>query len=75
MHIAIAHGQKNRVVYIDDRATPEQSAALKAIATRILSNHDSGAQFETAHITQEIGDRSARVQVGDAGGLETARRR
>lgn len=70
-HIAIAHGQKGRVVYIDDRATPEQSAALKAIATRILSKHDNDAQFETAHITQEIGDRSARVQVGDAGGFET----
>ena len=70
-HLAVAHAQKDRVVYIDDRATPGQSAALKAIAARILSSHGFDGHFETAHITQEIGDRSARVQVGDNGGFET----
>lgn len=71
LHLAVAHAQSERVVYIDDRATPEQSAALKAIATRMLANHGFNGTFETAHITQEIGDRSARVQVGESGGFET----
>src|SRR5579863_8464537 len=31
LHLAGAHGKGGRVWYIDDRATPEQEAALKAI--------------------------------------------
>lgn len=72
MHLAVAHAQKDRVAYIDDQATSEQSAALKAIAARILEGHSFTGPFESAHITQEIGDRTARVQVGDTGGFETA---
>ena len=71
MHLVVAHAQKSRVVYLDDQATPAQTAALKAIATRILQGHSFSGPFETAHITQEVGDRSAKVQVGANGGFET----
>lgn len=71
MHLVVAHAQKSRVVYLDDQATPAQTAALKAIATRILQGHSFSGPFETAHITQEVGDRSAKVQVGENGGFET----
>lgn len=71
LHLVVAHAQSSRVVYLDDQAKPEQSAALKAIATRILEGHSFAGPFETAHITQEIGDRSAKVQVGENGGFET----
>jgi len=71
LHLVVAHAQASRVVYLDDQATPEQTAAARAIATRILRGHSFSGPFETAHITQEIGDRSARVQVGVNGGFET----
>lgn len=71
LRMAVAHAQTDRVVYIDERATPEQSAALKAIATRMLQGHTFKGDFETARITQEIGDSSARVQLGENGGFDT----
>ena len=71
LHLAVAHAQSGRVAYIDENANPEQSAALKAIGSHILARHDFNGVFETAKITQEIGDTSARVQIGDAGGFET----
>ena len=70
LHLAVGHAQKNWIAYIDERASEEQSAALKAIATRILGNVGFKGDFETASITQEIGDRSARVQIGKNGGFE-----
>ncbi|HEV2387082.1 MAG TPA: DUF1326 domain-containing protein [Candidatus Acidoferrales bacterium] len=71
LHLAVGHAQKMWVAYIDDRASPAQSAALRVIATRVLKDTPFRGQFETAHITQEIGDRSARVQIGKYGGFET----
>ncbi len=71
LHLAVANAQKKWIAYIDDRASQEQSAALKAIANRILAQVDFKGDFETAPITQEIGDRSARVQIGKNGGFET----
>jgi len=71
LHLAVAHAQSDRIAYIDELANPEQSAALKAIGSRILAGHHFNGVFETAKITQEIGDTSARVQIGDAGGFET----
>jgi hypothetical protein len=37
LHLAVAHAQSDRIAYIDETATPEQSAALKAIGSKILS--------------------------------------
>jgi hypothetical protein len=71
LHLAVAHGQKDRAVYIDDSASPAQSEALRAIATHILGRRDFNGHFERARITQEIGDRSARVDIGNHGGFDT----
>jgi hypothetical protein len=71
LHLAVGHAQKMWVAYIDDRATPEQSRALKTIALRVLKDTPFRGQFETAHIVQQIGDSSARVQIGQYGGFET----
>lgn len=71
LHLAVARAQSDRVAYIDETATPEQSAALKAIGSKILAGHNFSGIFETDKITQEIGNTSARVQIGSAGGFET----
>jgi hypothetical protein len=71
LHLAVAHAQQDRVVYIDEAATPEQSEALKAIATRILAKHNFNGAFEKARIRQEIGDREAHVEIGTYGGFDT----
>lgn len=71
LHLAVGNGQKLWVAYIDDRATPQQAEALKAIATRVLSDVPFHGDFETARIVQEVGDRTARVQIGENGGFET----
>jgi len=71
LHFAFAHAQKDWVGYIDDRASHEQADALKAVGAHILASFGAKADFETARITQEAGDRSARVQIGERGGFET----
>jgi uncharacterized protein DUF1326 len=53
LRLAEAHGNKSRVWYIDDRATPEQAEALKAIATHI---DPSAKHWERVHIVQEVGE-------------------
>jgi len=67
LRLAGAHGKKSRVWYIDDRATPEQAEALKAIATRIdpKANH-----WESVHIVQEVDEKGNKLQIGDQGGFE-----
>jgi len=68
LHLAGAHGKKAHVWYIDDRATPDQAAALKAIATHIDAK--ASAHMETAHIVQEVGDKGNKLEIGDKGGFE-----
>ena len=68
LHLAGAHGKKARVWYIDDHSTPEQAAALKAIAAHIDSKPTT--HVETAHIVQEVGDKGNKLEIGDKGGFE-----
>jgi len=67
LRLAGAHGNKTKVWYIDDRATPEQAEALKAIAKHI---DPSVKYWEPAHIVQEVGEKGNRLQIGDQGGFE-----
>jgi len=68
LHLAGSHGKKGHVWYIDDRATPEQAAALKAIAAHIDSKPST--HVETAHIVQKVGDKGNKLEIGDKGGFE-----
>ncbi|HME00561.1 MAG TPA: DUF1326 domain-containing protein [Terriglobia bacterium] len=67
LRLAGSHGKKSKVWYIDDRATPEQGEALKAIATHI---DPSANHWERAHIVQEAGEKTNKLQIGDQGGFE-----
>jgi hypothetical protein len=71
LHLAAAHGKKSAVWYIDDRATPEQVEALKAITTHLLKNPKFDVHVETAHITQEVGEKGNRLEIDGKGGFET----
>ena len=68
LHLAGAHGKKGEVWYIDDRATPDQAVALRAIAGRMLTRKT--AYFETARITQEVSEKGNRLAIEDRGGFE-----
>ena len=68
LRLAGAHGKNGEVWYLDDRATPEQSQALKLIAAHIRTRKNS--YFESAHIVQEVGEKGNRVEIGDKGGFE-----
>lgn len=83
LHLAGAGGSKGMVLYGDDRANPEQLAALKAIgkaayAKMIKANHFKSAQdvppdmrlvaFKTAHIEQKADEKSCLLKIGDLGG-------
>jgi hypothetical protein len=81
LRLAFAQGAKGIVTYTDDRATPEQAAALRAISNDIQAKeralaqgaedptmHDLGARPAT--IVQEVGPKSNRLQIGDRGGFE-----
>ena len=70
LHLAGAHGRKTAVWYLDDGANPQQTAALKAIAGRFHHYNRFKIYFETAHITQEVGDKSNKLEVAGRGGFE-----
>ena len=55
LHLAGAHGKNGEVWYLYDRATPEQSQALKLIAAHIRTRKNS--YFEISHIVQEVGEK------------------
>jgi hypothetical protein len=63
LHLAGIHGNKSKVWYIDSKATPEQAAALHAIAQHMLES----PHVETAAITQEVGEKSNLLKIGDKG--------
>jgi hypothetical protein len=70
LHLAGAHGKKTAVWYLDGRANPQQAAALKAIAGRFLRSHRYKVYFETARITQEVGEKGNKLEVAGRGGFE-----
>lgn len=71
LRLAGAHGKKGDVWYIDERATSEQAAALKAIANHMFHPRHAKIYFETAAITQVVGDKNNELKVGDRGGFES----
>ena len=70
LRLAGAHGKKADVWYIDERASPEQASALKAIARCLLKDPKKKVYVETARITQEVGEKGNRLEVGERGGFE-----
>jgi hypothetical protein len=85
LRTAGALGEKGMVAYLDERATPEQSEALKAIWQQIGETAQAANAappggppapeipflgFKTARIEQEVGTRSHRLKIGDQGGFE-----
>jgi len=81
LNLAGAAGEKGFVIYVDQRATPEQAEALKAIAQRIGSTMqpppgqpaDESMKLlgmKTAAIQQVVGDKSCRLALGDVGGFQ-----
>lgn len=70
LHLAGVHGKKAIVWYVDDRATPEQAAALKDIARRSLRHPSRQVRVETAHITQVVGEKGNNLAIGNQGGFE-----
>jgi hypothetical protein len=87
LRLAAGAGAKGIVFYIDDRATPEQAKALKAIARQIWSRvrEITAAQnpaalsdpqmtllgFKTVRIDQEVGQKNNRLEIGSAGAFES----
>lgn len=85
LRLAGAAGAKGIVIYLDDRATPQQADALKAIAGHIgqrvheiavaqdpKAAEDPSLQFlgfKTARIEQEVGKTDCRLKIGDQGGF------
>jgi hypothetical protein len=81
LKVAGAMGEKGIVFYLDNRASKEQADALKAIVERIgetmrtdpalpAETQAKFLGFRTARIVQEVGEKSCRLQIGDAGGFE-----
>jgi hypothetical protein len=81
LQLAGAAGEKGFVIYVDQRATPEQAEALKAIAQHIGSTMqpppgqppDESMKLldvKTAAIEQVVGDKSCRLALGDVGGFQ-----
>lgn len=87
LRFAGAAGAKGFVAYLDDRATPAQTEALKAIVTHIGARLRELAMaqdpkagddpsmnflaFKSARIQQEVGPKGNRLVIGDQGGFES----
>ena len=69
LHLVGAHGKKSKVWYIDERATPQQAAALRAITLDLDWHSTTPVYWEVARITQKIGEKCQEVQVGGHGGF------
>jgi hypothetical protein len=72
LYLAGGYGKKAMVWYIDEKATPEQAQALRAIAEHMVrANGFKGpVHFDTRHITQEVEPRGHRVDIDGRGGFE-----
>ncbi|HET7099820.1 MAG TPA: DUF1326 domain-containing protein [Terriglobia bacterium] len=71
LHLAAAHADKAVVWYIDERATPKQFAALKAIAVSLHYYHSElPAFYKAARITQVVTDKGNDVEIEGHGGFK-----
>jgi hypothetical protein len=70
LHLAAAHADKAVVWYIDERATPRQFVALKAIAVRLGYRSDLPTFFKAAHITQVVTSKGTDVEIEGHGGFK-----
>jgi hypothetical protein len=81
-----ANGAKGYVFYIDDKASPAQESALKAISNEMIAKAwaANGLKdpkkvpaefkligFQRAKITQEISPKANNIKLGDSGGFQT----
>jgi hypothetical protein len=87
LHLAAGSGAKGVVWYIDERAAPEQAAALEAMARAMhrrmldeVAKVDPKAAeapqlqllgFRKARITQQVGARGHSLKIGDQGEFES----
>jgi hypothetical protein len=70
LHLVGAHGKKGNVWYIDQSATPEQAAALHTITLDLDRDAHKAEHWETATITQVVGEKSHEVEVEGHGGFK-----
>ena len=70
LHLAGAHGKKGDVWYIDDKATPEQAAALHAITLDLQDARQRSTSWEVAQISQQVGELSQRLEIEGHGGFK-----
>jgi len=70
LHLAGAHGKKGDVWYIDQRATPQQAAALRVVAEDIGGRNKEPLYWGVAEIDQRVGERSQEVKVAGYGGFK-----
>jgi hypothetical protein len=65
-----AHGKTSLVWYIDQRANPEQVAALKTITLDLRWHAKDPVYWEVARITHVVGEKSHEVEVEGHGGFK-----
>lgn len=65
-----AHGKKSLVWYIDQRANPDQFAALKTITLDLGWHANDPVYWEPAQITHQVGEKSHEVEVDGHGGFK-----
>lgn len=85
LHLAGGAGGKGLVFYVDEKASAEQTEALKQISRQIVRKVYKAAGFKSekdippdfrllgfrrAKIEQVVGDKSSRLKIGDAGLFE-----
>lgn len=70
LHLAGVHGKKGDVWYIDQRATPQQAAALHTVAEDIEESTKKPVYWGVAEIAQWVGDKSHKVEVSGHGGFK-----
>jgi hypothetical protein len=70
LHLAGAHGKKGDVWYIDQRATPEQAAALHVVAEDMGRNNKKPVYWGIAEIRQRVGETSHELEVSGHGGFK-----
>jgi len=70
LHLAGAHGKKGDVWYIDQRATTEQAAALRAITLDLDDSRKHATYWDVAEIRQMVGEKSQQLEVEGHGGFK-----
>jgi len=70
LHLVGAHGKKGNVWYIDSRATAEQAAGLHVITQDLDRDSKKAEYWQTAAITQMVGETRHEVEVEGHGGFK-----